>query len=49
MNGALFYDWSYVSTENTIYFSVIPDGNSLVEVGYRYYEMSDTGLNDTAA
>ena len=49
VNGALFYDWSYVSTENTIYFSVIPDGNSLVEVGYRYYEMSDTGLNDTAA
>jgi len=46
INGALNYDWYYSSTDNTIYFTIIPGGNDLVEVGYRYYptpEMGDTG------
>ena len=47
--GALYYDWHYVAADNTIYFSVIPSGNSLVEVGYRYYENQDTGSVDTGA
>jgi len=51
INGALNYDWYYSSTDNTIYFTVIPGGNDWVEIGYRYFpepEMEDTGL-DTAA
>jgi hypothetical protein len=53
INGALNYDWYYSSTDNTIYFTVIPGGNDLVEVGYRYFpdeggDTGDTGL-DTAA
>jgi hypothetical protein len=43
LDGALYYDWHYVSTDNTVYFDIIPAGNSLVEVGYRYYEETDTG------
>jgi len=49
VDGALFYGWTYLSSDNTIYFSTIPTGNSLVEVGYRYYEVGDTGLVDTGA
>ena len=53
VNGALNYDWYYSSTDNTIYFTVIPGGNDLVEIGYRYFpeeggDTGDTGL-DTAA
>ena len=53
INGSLNYDWYYSSTDNTIYFTVIPGGNDLVEVGYRYFpdeggDTGDTGL-DTAA
>ena len=53
INGALNYDWYYSATDNTIYFTVIPGGNDLVEVGYRYFpdeggDTGDTGL-DTAA
>jgi len=53
INGALNYDWYYSSTDNTIYFTIIPGGNDLVEVGYRYFpeeggDTGDTGL-DTAA
>ena len=53
INGNLNYDWYYSSTDNTIYFTVIPGGNDLVEVGYRYFpdeggDTGDTGL-DTAA
>ena len=46
INGALAYDWTYSSVDNTVYFTVIPGGNDLVEVGYRYYpepETEDTG------
>ena len=53
INGALNYDWYYSATDNTIYFTIIPGGNELVEVGYRYFpdeggDTGDTGL-DTAA
>ena len=53
INGALNYDWYYSATDNTIYFTIIPGGNDLVEVGYRYFpdeggDTGDTGL-DTAA
>jgi hypothetical protein len=53
INGALNYDWYYSATDNTIYFTVIPGGNDLVEVGYRYFpdegdDTGDTGI-DTAA
>jgi len=53
IDGALDYDWYYSSTDNTIYFTVIPGGNDLVEIGYRYFpdeggDTGDTGL-DTAA
>jgi hypothetical protein len=48
INGALNYDWYHSSTDNTIYFTVIPGGNDLVEIGYRYFpEPEDTG--DTGA
>ena len=44
INGALNYDWYYSSTDNTIYFTIIPGGDDLVEVGYRYFpEEGDTG------
>ena len=46
INGALDYDWTYSSADNIVYFTVIPGGNDLVEVGYRYYpepEIEDTG------
>lgn len=46
INGALDYDWYYSSADNTVYFTVIPSGNELVEIGYRYFpeeELGDTG------
>ena len=46
IDGSLDYDWTYSSPDNTVYFTVIPSGNELVEVGYRYLTMdsgSDTG------
>ena len=44
INGSLNYNWTYSSTDNTIYFTVIPGGNDLVEIGYRYFpEGEDTG------
>ena len=43
INGSLNYDWAYSDVDNTIYFTVIPGGNDLVEVGYRYYPTSETG------
>lgn len=48
IDGSLNYDWYYQSSDNTVYFTVIPAGNSLVEVGYRYFpDEEDTGM-DTA-
>ena len=42
INGALNYDWYYVESENTVFFTAIPSAGQLVEIGYRYIE-SDTG------
>jgi len=48
INGAVqepgMTTWIYSPTDNTVYFSTIPAGSSLVEIGYRYYEdEGDTG------
>jgi hypothetical protein len=43
INGSLNHDWYYDSSDNTIYFTVIPSGGDLVEIGYLYFEASDTG------
>lgn len=44
VDGSLYNEWYYLPQTNTVYFTVTPDGNSLVEVGYRYYDTgSDTG------
>ena len=48
VDGLLYNDWHYVDFENTVYFDVLPEGGTLVEVGYRYHEDPDTG-GDTAA
>ncbi len=46
VNGSLYHDWTYVSSDNTVYFTVIPESSALVEVGYRYYgEEQDTGMD----
>lgn len=34
MNGEYFYDWHYNQNENRVYFSVLPEENSLVEIAY---------------
>ena len=37
-------DWVYTESENTVYFTIIPDAGELVEIGYLYTEEdSDTG------
>jgi len=43
INGSLNHDWYYNSSDNTIYFTVIPAAGDLVEIGYLYHEPSDTG------
>ena len=45
INGALNYDWYYVESDNTVYFTTIPTAGQLVEIGYRYIELytGDTG------
>jgi len=43
MNGTLSTSgWIYSVTDNTIYFTTIPSGSTLVEIGYRYYEPVET-------
>ena len=42
VNGSLNYDWLFIESENTVYFTTIPSAGELVEVGYRYIE-PDTG------
>jgi|TARA_A200000159_G_C7326553_1_gene341236 hypothetical protein len=48
INGSLNYDWYYVESENTVYFTTIPSAGQLVEIGYRYIEL-DTGVGDTGS
>ena len=43
VDGSLSYDWYYTPADNTVYFTVVPDGGSLVEVGYVIAEQEDTG------
>ena len=31
-----YYDWYYNRTDNTVYFTVVPTGNQLVEIAYPY-------------
>lgn len=38
--------WNYSEADNTVYFTTVPGGSTLVEIGYRYYE-ADSG--DTGA
>lgn len=43
VNGHLNWDWTYDATLNVVFFTVLPDGGSLVEVGYVVKESEDTG------
>ena len=43
INGSLNYDWYYQASDNTVYFTIVPSGGDLVEVGYRYIAAPDTG------
>ena len=45
IDGILNYDWYYVESDNTVYFTTIPTAGELVEIGYRYIELytGDTG------
>ena len=36
VDGVPFMDWGYDAIENKVLFTVLPDGGSLVEIGYRY-------------
>ena len=36
VDGVPFVDWSYDPVTNKVYFAILPDGGSLVEIGYRY-------------
>jgi len=47
INGSLNHDWYYGSSDNTIYFTVIPDGGSLVEIGYLYDPTITQDTGDT--
>ena len=42
INGSPDYNWVYSAIDNTVYFTVIPSGSALVEIGYRYL-LPDTG------
>ena len=44
INGILNHDWYYATTDNTVYFTTIPNAGDLVEIGYLYTpEPEDTG------
>ena len=43
INGALNWDWYYQSSDNTVYFTVIPASHDHVEIAYHY----DPGGSDT--
>jgi len=36
VDGVPFMDWGYDPVTNKVYFTILPDGGSLVEIGYRY-------------
>ena len=44
INGSLNHDWYYDSSDNTVYFTIIPSAGDLVEIGYLYTPApADTG------
>jgi hypothetical protein len=43
INQSLNYDWYYSASDNIVYFSTMPGGNDLVEIGYRYFPSSEGG------
>jgi hypothetical protein len=43
INGAVNTDWTYSASDNTVYFTVIPPGGSLVEIGYLYVPIEESG------
>lgn len=47
INGVLNNDWYYDPTDNTVYFTVIPSGSDLVEIGYLYYDQESKDTGDT--
>ena len=47
INGSLNHDWFYQESDNTVYFTIIPSAGQLVEIGYRYIEIPDTGDVDS--
>jgi hypothetical protein len=49
VNGSLYYDWYYSASDNIVYFTTIPGGNDLVEVGYRYFEDTGSDTGDTGS
>ena len=49
INGALNNDWYYTGSTNTVYFTTVPTAGQLVEIGYRYIAMGDTGDSGTAS
>jgi len=49
INGALNNDWYYTESTNTVYFTIVPDAGQLVEIGYRYIAIEDTGDSGTAS
>ena len=36
IDGVPNYDWYYNRTDNTVYFTIVPTGNQLVEIAYPY-------------
>jgi hypothetical protein len=44
INGALNWDWYYEPSDNTVYFTVIPSANDLVEIAY-HYDLGSTGTD----
>jgi hypothetical protein len=43
-DGVLNWDWYYEPSDNTVQFTITPEGNVLVEVAYHYEpEAADTG------
>ena len=52
INGSLQADstWTYSASDNTVYFTIIPVGGDLVEIGYLYTPVTtDTGGTDTSS
>ena len=45
VNEQVFTDWTYDSANNSVNFTVLPDGGAWVEIGYRYMPSEDTGTD----